>query len=115
MNSRRDDLTFSLALALMLLVSPLGWMYYFPIQFVGVLVVWRQTADSQRRLRWVLLPTWLLSNFFTVQHEALELTGPLGWWTWNSVYFYALLIFSGLLAFMAAHAPVGNTHTLPHD
>ena len=99
---RRDDLTFSLALALMLLLSPLGWMYYFPILLIGVFVIWRQTADgSLRALCWVLLPVWLLSNVPTEQHLAAELTDPLGWWTWNSVYFYALIIFCGLLAYLA--------------
>lgn len=100
---RRNDLTFSLALALMLLLSPLGWMYYFPILFIGVFVIWQQTADGPlRRARWALLPAWLLSNVPTVQHLAAELTDPLGWWTWNSVYFYALLLFCALLAYLAA-------------
>jgi hypothetical protein len=108
-DQRRNDLTYSLALALMLLLSPVGWMYYFPIQFVGVLVFWRQTAAGQARaLRWALLPPWLLSNIPTVQHPAAELTDPLGWWTWNSVYFYALLLFSGLLAYMAGRGERGE-------
>lgn len=99
-NSQRDDLTFSLALALMLLLSPVAWIYYFPIQFVGVLVFWRATAQHElRKLRWGLLPAWLLSNIPTAQHQVAELTDPLGWWTWNSIYFYALVIFTGLVAY----------------
>lgn len=99
-SQERDDLTYSLALGLMLLLSPLGWMYYFPIQWVGALVIWRQTAARRHALRWALLPSWLLSNTPTNQYPVTELTSPLGWWTWNSVYFYALLIFCSLLAFM---------------
>jgi hypothetical protein len=101
-----DDLTFSLALALMLLLSPLGWMYYFPILFLALFVIWRQTASPpQRKLRWALLPAWLLSNIPTIQHQTSELTDPLAWWTWNSVYFYALLIIVGMLVVMAAPTP----------
>ena len=45
---------FALSLALMLLLSPLGWIYYFPILFIALLLLWRETQTQGQRLTLVL-------------------------------------------------------------
>jgi alpha-1,2-mannosyltransferase len=89
------DVGFGLALALMLLVSPLGWMYYFPLLLIGVIGAW---YASDRWLsgayKWALVVAWILSTLPFPALQAVEVNDPLSWFTWASVYFYAALAFS---------------------
>jgi len=96
-----DDLTFSLTSAFMLLISPLGWMYYFPILFVGVFVAWWQTGHLlPRAFRWGIALAWLLSMTPSLPVMAEDLNNPIGWFTVDSVYFYSLLVFTTTLTLM---------------
>ena len=53
------DLGYGLTLAVMLLVSPLGWMYYFPLLLLPGYAVWLLTREGRLRpLRWGLLVAW---------------------------------------------------------
>ena len=95
----RFDLGYGLTLAVMLLVSPLGWMYYFPLLLPGY-AVWRLTGDDgrMRRVRWGLLVAWGLSTIPTTMVRAADANDPLGWFTGNSLYFYALDVFAIVLS-----------------
>ncbi len=44
------ELGYGLALALMLLISPLGWMYYFPAQLPALLIAWRWAGSRRARV-----------------------------------------------------------------
>jgi hypothetical protein len=89
------DLAFSSCIVLMLLISPLGWMYYFPFLLIPLAVVWRETRHLTRE-GWVwflLVPAWLLSStpgtlvqFDHLEGDALLILG------WSGAYFYALLL-----------------------
>ena len=96
----RFDLGYGLTLAVMLLVSPLGWMYYFPLLLLPGYTVWRLTGDDgrMRRLRWGLLVAWGLSTIPTTMVRAADANDPLGWFTGNSLYFYALVVFAIVLS-----------------
>ena len=103
--SSRDhfDLGFSLTITGMLLISPLGWMYYFPVLIIPATVAWRLSGrlDSRIRRRAMIILAWLLS---TVPHfliPSAELNTPQLWFTWAGVYFYSLLLFSFLLISLA--------------
>ncbi len=86
------DLGFGLTLAVMLLVSPLGWMYYFPLLLIPGYTVWSLTRDGRQRvLCWGLVAAWGLSTIPTSMVRAADAIAPLGWFTIYSVYFYALL------------------------
>jgi hypothetical protein len=87
----RFDLGYGLTLTVMLLVSPLGWMYYFPLLLLPGYTVWSLTRDaSMRSLRWGLLLAWGMSTIPTSMVRAMDVNDPFGWFTSNSVYFYAL-------------------------
>ena len=89
----RFDLGYGLTLTAMLLVSPLGWMYYFPLLVIPGYVLWSLTCRGRiRSLRWGLYVAWGLSTIPTSMVKAPDVNDPLGWFTVNSVYFYALLI-----------------------
>ena len=87
------DLGYGLTLTVMLLVSPLGWMYYFPLLLVPGYTVWSLTRHgSMRPLRRGLLVAWALSTIPTSMVRATDVNDPRGWFTSNSVYFYALCV-----------------------
>ncbi|HOQ59026.1 MAG TPA: glycosyltransferase family 87 protein [Vicinamibacterales bacterium] len=100
------DLGYGLTLAVMLLVSPLGWMYYFPVLLLPGYAVWLLTRGGRMRLlRLGLLAAWGLSAVPSTMVQAMDANEPIGWFTSNSRYFYALVVFAAVLGAAAARAP----------
>ena len=97
----RFDLGYGLTITSMLLISPLGWMYYFPILVLPGYSVWA-IAGERRMQRYVavLVIAWVLSTVPTSMVEAADANDPAAWFTSNSVYFYALVIFAGVVGSM---------------
>jgi hypothetical protein len=90
-----NDLAFSTCIVLMLLISPLGWMYYFPFLLIPLTVIWRETRHlSEQGWVWFLLiPAWLLSSTPGTLVQFDHLGGdPLLILGWSGAYFYALLL-----------------------
>ena len=97
------DLGFSLTIPLMFLISPLGWMYYFPALLIPAAVAWRISSQGPAR-RWdkpILGLAWVLSSVPHLLMRSAELNRPVHWFTWAGYYFYALLLFTGLLLWMS--------------
>jgi hypothetical protein len=90
------DLGFGLTLALMILVSPLGWIYYLPLMLISIAGAWRVSGP----LKWALVVAWILSTVPTPVLQAADVNDPLSWFTWASVYFYAALAFTLALGFI---------------
>ena len=100
-NTERFDLGYGLTLVVMLLVSPLGWMYYFPLLVLPGYAIWSLTRHGRLRLAtWGLIGAWVLSTIPTSMVRATDVNDPVGWFTSNSIYFYALC----LLAIVASRA-----------
>jgi hypothetical protein len=57
------DIAFAYSLVLMLLISPLGWIYYFPILLICILVIFGEsrTLAGGRLFRLAAGATWLVS------------------------------------------------------
>jgi hypothetical protein len=96
------DLAFSFALTAMLLISPYGWAYYFPLLFIPLTVSWRvaQELPSGWRYKWLSLIAWGLGSIPTVliAAEDIPTNQPLIWFfTSAAYYFYSLLLFSTVL------------------
>jgi len=95
-----DDLAFSACIVVMLLVSPLGWMYYFPFLLIPLSVIWRASEFLARGwgVRLLVILAWLLSTTPRFLVQAVQLDGDasiiLGW---AGAYFYALILFLVLL------------------
>ncbi len=102
-SERRFDLGFCLTLVLMLLISPLGWLYYFPLLLPVFVLVWNHTEPAEGSWkglgthRWLLIGAFVLSCIPKNLIAASELNSPLDWFVWGGVYFYSLLILAGLL------------------
>ena len=99
----RFDLGVSMTLVAMLLISPLGWMYYFPLLFLPAVVAWRVSDMfvSASRYKATIVLAWLLSTIPSIYIPAPELNRPIDWFTWVGAYCYALLIFSVILVVLS--------------
>jgi hypothetical protein len=96
---QRYDLSFALYLVAMLLISPLGWMYYFPLLLFPLLVNWRIASQfKQSKLAKVAIAAWLLSTIPVLQNSTagdnIFLTLSTG-----GIYTYSLLILISALLY----------------
>ena len=98
--SDRFDLVFSLALVQMLLISPYGWLYYFPMLILPMIVAWRISEKYHFGLKYKILIvfTWALTTIPTplIWAEDVKMNQPIIWFTSAGIYFYALVIISGI-------------------
>jgi hypothetical protein len=96
----RFDVEFSLSVVMMLLLSPLGWMYYFVILIIPLIVLWRILNRTHKSLRLLLIVAWGLS---TIPHDMIvppDSRGGIAALTWaGGFYFYALVILMALLIY----------------
>lgn len=101
----RFDLGFSLTITGMLLISPLGWMYYFTVLLIPAVVSWRLVRRLEARIRYqaVILLAWLLSTIPHSLIRAPDMNSPHLWFFWAGPYFTALLLFSFILGSLARH------------
>jgi hypothetical protein len=95
------DAGFSLTIVAMLLISPFGWIYYFPVLLVPLIVLWRlsRKLDQGPWYRLLLASAWILSSIPTVLIAAEDIPKDqdlLWFFTSAGVYFYALFIMVGL-------------------
>lgn len=76
----------------MLLISPLGWSYYFPLLLISFIVIWNLTADLPNgRICRLLLIFWTIPTI--PPKLMLPATHSPRIWFWDAgVYFYLLLI-----------------------
>ncbi len=97
------DVGFAGTIVAMLLISPLGWMYYFPLLLIPGAVLWRLSEDLASRRRWQagVALAWLLSTVPHLLVPAAQFNNPVEWFTFAGAYFYALLVFGGALLAMA--------------
>jgi alpha-1,2-mannosyltransferase len=94
------DALVAITIPAMLLISPLGWNYYFPLLIISFVVIWNLTADSPNGricrllLIAVTIPTVTWKPYITSDSPRV--------WFWDAgVYFYLLLFTFLLTAFLA--------------
>ena len=90
---------FSLTLVMMLLMSPFGWIYYFPLMILPLCLTWSDVsalhAGKKMRFAWILC-LFLINfpmNYLPIQH----VTSGIEQWTLHSFYFYGLCLLVYLL------------------
>ena len=102
-SQERADLLISLCLPAMLLLSPLGWLYYFPLLLPCVLILLRAATSmaNPQQYRIALLATLLLSTMPNWFIPAKDMNDPLDWFGASGIYTIALLQFFALAAIRA--------------
>jgi hypothetical protein len=100
--SRHFDVGFSLATVSMLLISPVGWMYYFPILVIPLFLTWSNAGflSSPIKYRLFALVAWAVSSVPTeyIPSVLKEMDEPIVWLTSAGYYFYALVAWGALTA-----------------
>ena len=113
----RFDIGYSLTIVAMLLISPFGWMYYFPVLLIPLLVAWHASSLLQinKSYKFLLVGTWILSSIPTwlINSEETAMNKPIVWFTTSGYYFYALITFCVLLLVLSYRLsrsiiPLGN-------
>lgn len=93
------DLIFSVTLVCMLLISPLGWIYYFPVLIIPLLISWNTATIHQKALYKVLLVlAWILC---TIPHSLVREQNiqPIYTLAWAGFYSYGLFVFFCVIYF----------------
>ena len=96
------DWGFSLTIVLMLLIAPLGWLYYFPlliIPFITILRISDNLASFNMNLTLLSLILLLSSMPGNYQRPESVIQTPMIL-TWASYYFYALALLFVLLVML---------------
>ena len=86
------DLLFSLTIVCMLLISPLGWIYYYVLLIIPFVVSW-VTAKKQGKtiLQGLAIAAWLLCSIPYPRHQIDDI-GPVDIFMWSGFPFYGLLL-----------------------
>lgn len=98
------DALVALTIPAMLLLSPLGWSYYFPLLLISFVVIWNLTADLPNgRIYRLFLIFWTIPTI--PPKLMLPATHSPRVWFWDAgVYFYLLFFTFLLIAFLAYQA-----------
>jgi len=107
---RLADAVFVLTVPAMLLLSPLGWLYYFPFLVLPGALVWLHGGPQARQLRSVLLLVVSLSAIPRDYAMPNFVNEP---WTWVldwGFYTYALLLMVGCGASVVRGLVVEEAH-----
>ena len=108
LSEERYDLWFSLTIVAMLLISPLGWMYYFPCLLIPLAVAWRSSNKTSFKHGYKLLIAFafLLTTIPQLLIYSADMNDAITCFVWAGFYFYSLLLFSGILIYLAHHSKV---------
>jgi hypothetical protein len=93
----RFDLGYALTLVLMLLISPFGWLYYFPFLIIPTILILRISSQSRNHflkafviIVWIMLTIWPLLQ--RTQVNAVYILFQTGFFTYVLVAFGVLLV-----------------------
>lgn len=107
---------FCLTLVIQLLLSPLAWVYYFPLLLFPLVVTWRESMASKKQSVYSAL-VWITCLFFlnyghitnTDIHENMSMLEKL---EFSSFYFYGLIILLYLVSNLSQSDLMQNEEVL---
>ena len=83
-----------------------GWMYYFSSLMIPLLVIWHASSllKAGKLCKVLLAVAWILSSIPTrlINSEETVINLPIVWFVTSGYYFYALIIFCGLLLLISS-------------
>jgi hypothetical protein len=101
----RFDIGYAFTIVAMFLISPFGWMYYFPSLIIPLLVIWHISSmlKAGKLYKSMLAVAWIMSCIPTqlINSEETLMNRPIVWFVTSGYYFYALIIFCSLLFFIS--------------
>lgn len=110
----RTDLAFALGIVSMLLLSPLGWIYYFPVLLIPFWILWGKLGQFQlgRHPRAFLIFAWFLSTVPYPLLPSSELNDPMVWFFGAGLFFYSLMLFVILILHTAMELRLVQTSSI---
>ncbi len=106
---RKTDNLFALVIPAMLILSPLGWVYYFPLLVIPYLVLWEEFRGAQARtLRILLLFSVALAAIPNVLSLVNSWATAFELLTEDSRFFFSLALVAFLSAFSFVSAAEGR-------
>ena len=107
----RFDLGYALTLVFMLLISPLGWIYYFPLLFLpAILILWISTRWKNQFLKALVISLWVLMTIWPFLPRTQVNV------FYNQIYFgfysYVLLAFGVMLVWLILSLDRGQIEPL---
>ena len=113
-----DHRAFCLTLVMMLLMSPLGWLYYFSLLLMPLTVIWQSFNQEKSISNYI--PLWVLAllliNFPLGYIEVVTMHSVLYKLSIHSFYFYGLVIIAYLLSSLneAPTIAINNEEKIMH-
>lgn len=92
-------ISFAYTIIAMLLISPLGWIYYFPLLLIPVAVIFKHSAQCREMtaLRLLAAGALLLSSMPHTNIEPMAMAAGAPLLSWFAYPTYGLLVLGGLL------------------
>lgn len=97
--SASNDLAISYTIVAMLLISPLGWIYYFSVLFIpfAIIFYWNQRLFHLPWLNFLLAAAIFFSSAPYLLLKPGQITDPQNIFLQSGIYFYALCLLMGLI------------------
>lgn len=96
------DMQYSLAIVVMLLLSPLGWVYYFSFLVLPIICIWCISKQSYyvNGIRLSLSVVILFSSLPQALRFPVAIYQSPDILFWSASYFYSLVLLAGIFTFM---------------
>ena len=95
------DLVFSLTIISILLISPLGWIYYYVVLIIPLIVAWSAAKQLDNKLlKELVVGAWILCSIpyaLLIQGEEIR---PIDIFIWSGFPLYGLLLFMIILVIL---------------
>lgn len=111
----KSDIMFLITIPAMIIMSPLGWLYYFPLLLIPTIIMLSHIEKTESKdfyrflLVLLMIPTYLPSALIASK----EINTPYLWLVEASIYFYVLLSIFGLAVYVSkAKIQSKNVHDL---
>lgn len=88
------DLSVAFTITAMLIISPLGWIYYFPLLFIpfAIIFYWNQNKFHQTMLHYLLAISIFFSSYPSPLSQSHQIVNLKDIFLFSGIYFYALCI-----------------------
>lgn len=113
-NEQKMDLDFCIIITSMLLLSPLGWIYYFPFLCIPILILWQ---FSNKGIYPIVLPLFLMACIFLsnipislFSSNLIQAKNILRVFFGSSLYFLVLIGLTSLLFWLRYRLVVNFSH-----
>jgi len=87
------DLIYCLTIVCILIISPLGWIYYYVLMILPLVFAWTNIKGiGENKSRWLLISAWILFSIPHLRIQGKDLI-PIDIFTWAGYPLYGQILF----------------------